>query len=250
MLDRERINAKLSDKNTEVLVFDTVGSTNDVAKELCKSDSKQYLVLANSQTCGRGRQGKTFFSPEGSGLYFSLTVNTASPDFDFTGVTCAVSVAVTRAIEKLTDLKPQIKWVNDIYIGGKKVCGILVQAVNDGGRITKLVIGVGMNITTADFPDELREIAGSLNKKIDRSILAAEIVNNIFELLQQKPDEYLDEYKQKSNVLGKEIIYYQNNTSHPATAVDIDGTGGLVVEENGKIITLTSGEISLKIPLK
>lgn len=250
MLDRERIIANLSDKLTEVLVFDTVGSTNDVAKELCKGDGKQYLVLANTQTSGRGRQSKTFFSPEGSGLYFSLTVNTDTPDFDFTGVTCAVSVAVARAIEKLTNLKPQIKWVNDIYIGGKKVCGILVQAVNDGGRITRLVIGVGINISTAEFPDELKEIAGSLNKKIDRSILATEIVNNIFELLKQRPNEYLGEYKQKSNVLGKEIIYYQNNTAHPATAVDIDEKGGLVVDENGRKITLTSGEISLRFPLK
>ncbi|MBR6532126.1 MAG: biotin--[Clostridia bacterium] len=249
MLDREQIIANLTDKTVNVLVFDTVGSTNDVAKELCTGDDRQYLVLADKQSSGRGRQGKSFFSPEGSGLYFSLTVNTASPDFDFTGVTCAVSVAVTRAIEKLTDLQPKIKWVNDIYIADKKVCGILVQAVNDLNRITKLVIGVGVNITTADFPDELQKIAGSLNKKINRSILAAEIVNNIFELLQQKPDKYLGEYKQKSNVLGKEIIYTQNNTSHPATAVDIDENGGLVVEENGKKTTLTSGEISLRFPL-
>lgn len=249
MLDREKIIEHLSDKQTAVIVYDTIGSTNDVAKQLCRESQKKFLVLANEQTNGRGRQGKTFFSPKNSGLYFSLTVNTDSPEFDFTGVTCAVAVACVRAIEKLTDLRPQIKWVNDIYISGRKVCGILVQAVSNNNRIEKLVIGVGINISTENFPDDIRNIAGSLDKNPDRSIFAAEIVNNIRELLNQKSDEYLGEYRQKSNVLGKEIVYIQNNVSHCATAVDIDEKGGLVVEENGKKITLTSGEISLRFPL-
>ena len=249
MLDRERIIAKLNDKTAEVLVFDTVGSTNDVAKELCKN-GRQHLVVANAQTNGRGRQGKSFFSPEGSGLYFSLTVNTDSPDFSFTGVTCAAAVACTRAIESLTDLQPEIKWVNDIYVDNKKVCGILVQAVTENGRITRLVIGVGINISTAEFPEDIREIAGSLNQKIDRSILTAAIVNNILELLSEEPCRYIGEYKAKSNVLGKEIIYIKDGITHYAAAVDIDSTGGLVVQEGNDRITLTSGEISLRFPLK
>ncbi len=249
MLDREKIIKNLSDTQTEVIVYDTIGSTNDVAKQLCRESQKQFLVLANEQTNGRGRQGKTFFSPKDSGLYFSLTVNTDGPDFDFTGVTCAVAVACVRAIEKLTDLRPQIKWVNDIYISGRKVCGILVQAVSNNNRIEKLIIGVGINISTENFPDDIRNIAGSLDKNLDRSIFAAEIVNNIRELLNLNPTDYIGEYKNKSNVIGKEIIYIQNNISHCATAVDIDEKGGLVVEENEKKITLTSGEISLRFPL-
>ena len=248
MLDRERIIAKLNDKTAEVLVFDTVGSTNDVAKELCK-DGRQHLVVANAQTNGRGRQGKSFFSPEGSGLYFSLTVNTDKPDFSFTGVTCAAAVACTRAIEKLTALRPQIKWVNDIYVDNKKVCGILVQAVTENGRITRLIIGIGVNVSTSDFPEEIKNIAGSLGNSVDRSILTAEIVNNILELLMQEPCLYIGEYKSKSNVLGREIIYIKDGIRHYATAVDIDGAGGLVVEEGQDKITLTSGEISLRFPL-
>ena len=248
MLDRERIIAKLNDKTAEVLVFDTVGSTNDVAKELCK-DGRQHLVVANAQTNGRGRQGKSFFSPEGSGLYFSLTVNTDKPDFSFTGVTCAAAVACTRAIEKLTALRPQIKWVNDIYVDNKKVCGILVQAVTENGRITRLIIGIGVNVSTSDFPEEIKNIAGSLGNSVDRSILTAEIVNNILELLMQEPCLYIGEYKSKSNVLGREIIYIKDGIRHHATAVDIDGAGGLVVEEGQDKITLTSGEISLRFPL-
>ena len=248
MLDRERIIANLNNKSAEVLVYDTVGSTNDLAKELCKN-GRQYLVVADSQTNGHGRQGKSFFSPEGSGLYFSLTVNTDSPEFSFTGVTCAVAVACTRAIEKFTDLHPGIKWVNDIYIDNKKVCGILVQSVTENGRITRLVIGVGINISTAEFPEDIREIAGSLNKKIDRSILTAEIVNNILELLKEEPCRYIGEYKAKSIVIGKDIIYIRDGIPHSAAAVDIDSAGGLVVEVNSEKITLTSGEISLRLPL-
>ncbi|MBR3835278.1 MAG: biotin--[Clostridia bacterium] len=249
MLDREKIIKNLSDKQTEVIVYDTVGSTNDLAKKLRCEGQKQFLLLANEQTNGRGRQGKSFFSPKDSGLYFSLTFNTQEPDFDFTGVTCAVAVACARAIEKLTDLSPQIKWVNDIYIGSKKVCGILVQAVSNNNRIERLIIGVGINISTVEFPEELETIAGSLGKKIDRSIFAAEIVNNIRKLLNDKSLGYIDEYRQKSNVLGKEIVYTQNNVPHFAKAVDIDEKGGLVVEENGEKTTLTSGEISLRFPL-
>lgn len=249
MLDRERIITNISDKQTEVMVYDTVSSTNDLAKELCRESDRELLIVANAQTNGRGRQGKTFFSPKDSGLYFSLTVNTDTPDFDFTGVTCAVSVACVRAIEKLTDLRPQIKWVNDIYIGNRKVCGILVQSVTQNGRMTRLIIGVGINISTESFPEDIKSIAGSLNKNIDRSILTAEIVNNIRELLSRKSIEYIGEYKEKSNVLGKEIIYFRNGLPHPARAVDIDEKGGLVVEENGETITLISGEISLRVPL-
>ncbi len=246
MLSKEKI---ISSLNTaaEVFVFDSVSSTNDTARELCKGKAMPLLVVADGQTCGRGRQGKSFFSPEKSGLYFSLAVSVSS--FDFTGVTCAVAVAVTRAIEKLTDLKPQIKWVNDIYLNGKKVAGILVQAVSENGAVNHLVIGVGVNISTADFPSEIRDVAGSLNTTLDRNILAAEIANSIFDLLKKNPSDYIGEYKARSNVIGREIVYYQNNNAYSATAVDIDGTGGLVVERNGEKITLTSGEISVRFPL-
>ncbi len=248
MLKSERISASLR-KKIKVLVFDTVSSTNDIAKELCLKENGDILVIADTQTNGRGRQGKSFFSPRSSGLYLSLAVDTDSPDFNFTGVTCAVAVAVARAIEKLTDLKPQIKWVNDIYIGGKKVCGILAQAVNENGRIKKLVIGVGVNITTANFPDEIQAVAGSLNAEIDRNILAAEITNNIYGLIAKNPAEYIEEYREKSNVIGREIVYLQNNNAYRAKAIGIDEKGGLIIESGGKITTLTSGEISLKFPL-
>ena len=250
MLSRDKIESLINNKKIEIHVFDTVTSTNDVARELCKATCNPVLVIADSQTNGRGRQGKSFFSPENSGLYFSFTYDTNAPDFDFTGLTCAVAIAVTRAVEKLTALTPKIKWVNDIYLNNKKVAGILVRSVSENNVIKKIIVGIGVNISTVQFPDELKSIAGSLGAELDRNILAAEIVNNAEELFERKPDSYLDEYRRKSNVIGKEIIYIRDNIPHNALAVDIDSTGGLVVEENGEKITLTSGEISLRFPLK
>lgn len=249
MLDKEKISSLINDP-VKIFVFDTVTSTNDVAKKLCKENEECILVVADGQTNGRGRQGKNFFSPSGSGLYFSMVFSTESPAFEFTGVTCAVAVACARAIEKLCSLNVKIKWVNDIYIENKKVCGILVQSVSENGIVKKLIVGVGINISTVDFPDEIKDIAVSLGKKIDRNILAAEIANNISELIFDDPEKYIGEYKKKSNVIGKDITYFKDNIPHTAQAVDIDKKGGLVVLENGNKITLTSGEITVRFPLK
>ena len=245
MLSKESISTLINER-VGVYVYDTVTSTNDVARELC-SDDGCILVVADGQTNGKGRQGKSFFSPHDSGLYFSLAIDTDSPAFDFTGVTCAVAVAVSRAVLKVAETETKIKWVNDLYLGDKKVCGILVQAVNENGRIRKLIIGVGINISTIDFPDEIKDIAGSLGKNIDRNVLTAESVNNILELIFAKSEEYIDEYRSKSNVIGREITYIQNGISHTATAVDIDQKGGLIVRNAKEPITLTSGEISVRI---
>lgn len=244
MLSKDSISLLIKN-SVDVYVYDTVTSTNDVAKEL-SSENRCILVVADGQTNGRGRQGKSFFSPHDSGLYFSLAIDTSSPGFNFTGITCAVAVAVSRAIRKIAETDVKIKWVNDLYIDNKKVCGILVQAVSKGSDISKLIVGVGINISTVDFPDELQDIAGSLGKNIDRNVLTAEAVDNILDLIFKNPEEYIDEYKNNSNVLGKEIVYIQNGISHTATAVDIDKKGGLIVEKDGEKITLTSGEISVR----
>lgn len=244
MLSKESISTLINER-VDVYVYDTVTSTNDVARELC-SDDGCILVVADGQTNGKGRQGKSFFSPHDSGLYFSLAIDTDSPAFDFTGVTCAVAVAVSRAVLKVAETETKIKWVNDLYLGDRKVCGILVQAVNENGRIRKLIIGVGINISTIDFPDEIKDIAGSLGKNVDRNVLTAESVNNILDLIFAKSEEYIDEYRSKSNVIGREITYIQNGISHTATAVDIDQKGGLIVRNAKETITLTSGEISVR----
>ncbi len=228
--------------DADVIAFDTVDSTNTLAEKLAAETERTVVIAAGSQTEGRGRNGKTFYSPD-TGLYLSLVTHPHSDFFALETVTCGAAVAVCRAIEKLTELKPQIKWVNDIMLDGRKVCGILCRAIGGNGKADHLVTGVGINISTADFPDEIKNSAGSLEAAVDKSILTAEIANQLMKI---SDGGYMDEYREKSCVTGKEIIYYINGIPHSGKAVDIDKNGGLVVESGGERITLTGGEITVR----
>ena len=239
-LDSEKIKALL-DFDAEVLVYETVGSTNIIAESIAKGTDKPILIAAESQTDGRGRSGKTFFSPD-TGLYFSLVTHTHSDFGSLNTVTCGAAVAVVNAIEKLTDLKPQIKWVNDIYLDGKKVCGILCRALGGNGKVEHLITGIGINLTTEIFPEEIKSTACSLNRKIDKNQLAAEIANGLF-----FSSDYMEKYREKSYVLGREITYWKNGTTYSAVAVDIDENGGLIVTDGKEKTTLTGGEITVRI---
>lgn len=238
-LDAEKIK-NLLNFDAEIFVFDTIDSTNIFAEKIAEKSDKPLLIVSESQTQGRGRNGKSFYSPP-TGLYLSLVTHPHTDFYSVNTVTCAASVAVVRAIEKLTDLKPEIKWVNDIYIDNKKVCGILCRALGGNGQVEHLITGVGVNLFTEDFPDEIKDTAGSLNRKLDINVFAAEIADNLI-----TASDYMDEYRQKSCVIGKEITYIKNGTAYTAKAVDIDENGGLVVSDGKEKATLSGGEISVK----
>jgi BirA family biotin operon repressor/biotin-[acetyl-CoA-carboxylase] ligase len=165
-------------------------------------------------------------------------------------------VGVLKAMDKFTDGEAQIKWVNDIFLNGKKVCGILTEAVTDfeSGNIESIIVGIGLNVKTKaeDFPDELKNKAGSLflsdKDSSIRSQLAAGIINNILSIssnLEKK--EFLKEYRHRSLIIGKQITYTKNNKVEEAFAQDIDEFGKLVVLKNdGKIEVLSSGEVSIQ----
>ena len=165
----------------ELFYYPTIDSTNTQAKRLLKEGEKPpFLVVASEQTAGRGRQGKSFYSPKNTGIYLSLVISEKA-DEDMVSVTTAASVAVCRAVEKLTDEKPEIKWVNDVYVNGKKVCGILCESVLDGQDSASVIIGIGVNITTSHFPSEI-ENAGSLCLDVEKEALVAEITNELFKV--------------------------------------------------------------------
>ncbi|MEG2570305.1 MAG: biotin--[acetyl-CoA-carboxylase] ligase, partial [Clostridia bacterium] len=147
---------------TEILIYDTLPSTNTTAKELAtRGASRDAVVLAEGQSSGRGRRGREFFSPYGSGLYMSVLINLDIPTRDATVLTLLAANSVCRALQKLYAVTPEIKWVNDIFIGKHKVCGILTEALNDveSARMTSAIIGIGINVSTesAQFPKELRD---------------------------------------------------------------------------------------------
>lgn len=236
--------------NLEVIHLETVNSTNTYAKNLLRAGKENdFLVVASEQTGGRGRQGKSFYSPAGSGIYMSLGVHPNAPLQNVITATTAASVAVCRAIENSTDKKPQIKWVNDIYLDGKKVCGILTECISDAklSLATGLVIGVGINVETADFPSEV-DNATQLGADVDKARLIAEITDNLIALMHSDYPEFIDYYKSHSLVIGKKINCIECGRVTPATAIDIDDKGGLVVElEGGGVTTLRTGEITIRL---
>lgn len=239
---------------SQVHIFKSLDSTNNEAKKMAVNKAPSgSLILSEEQTAGRGRRGKDFFSPANSGIYMSLILRPQLSVEDITLVTTGASVAVSRAIEKLFNLTPKIKWINDIYIDDKKVCGILTEGVTDfeSGNIEAIILGIGINFNTMNFPEELKKKAGSLIlekiSKISRNTLISQIVIEIFKVLDEIPKrEYLQEYKERSWILGNKIEVLGANETYKAKALDINEKGELIIAlENGEIKTLLSGEVSI-----
>ena len=233
-------------------------STNNYAKELAISGKRnRTVVITEKQNGGKGRLGRPFYSPEGNGLYMSVLCR---PEIN---VDCAplitsfTAVAVAKAIEKLSGQDVNIKWVNDVYMNGKKICGILTEAVTDfeSGSLQYAVMGLGVNISRpkGGFPSEISDIASSLYSEEAagnelKCALAAEILNNFFDICERMSVEKLtEEYKSYSVVLGKRIRVISSNAEYYATAVDIDKNARLIVrDENGDMHTLSSAEVSVR----
>ena len=169
-------------------------------------------------------------------------------------ITSLAAVASARAVEKLTGADVKIKWVNDLYIGSKKICGILSEAGfgMETGQLDYVAVGIGVNVRKMEFPPELREIAGSLGNETgivpERNELIAGILNELETFWDQlETGEFLEESRKRSNVLGRDILVIQNGRQVPARALDIDGQGRLIVRTEEGIEILGFGEVSLKI---
>ncbi|MBE6754625.1 MAG: biotin--[acetyl-CoA-carboxylase] ligase [Ruminococcaceae bacterium] len=234
----------------EIAVFDTVDSTNSEARRRIESGhNRPMIIAANAQTAGRGRRGRSFYSPAYTGLYMSIVIHPHS-DFDGTVyIMTAAAVAVAKALERVAGVSAGIKWVNDIFVGERKVCGILAESVFDqsSGSIKSVIIGIGVNVTTCDFPEDIADTAGAAGVETDRSRLAAAITEAWFETEADR-STYLDEYRRRSIVIGRRVRCMHNNESFCAEAVDIDERGGLIIRrDNGTTETLSSGEVSLRL---
>ena len=243
----------------KVLYKDRVESTNKDLLELAASGEKDIVVEAASyQSSGRGRIGRKFESPEG-GIYFSILLNMRGVDFNrITIITPMAAVAVARAVEKLTKKSVGIKWVNDVFIDGKKICGILTQASIDieTNSINSAVVGIGIDfqLKDKDIPSELKDIIGTIYREdetplISQNELLANVVNELVYMYKDLTNKaFLREYISHSIVLGKEISFDLNNNHMEGVAIDIDDNAALIVRlQNGEEIKLNSGEVSIKI---
>ncbi len=250
-----KISESLSEqsKGLKLIMLKSVDSTNNEAKRMTANGFRENaLIVANEQTKGRGRLGREFYSPKNTGIYMSFLLSTDVKISDAVQITTATAVAVVRAIESLTDLRPMIKWVNDVYLGNKKVCGILTEAVTDfeTGLVQSLIIGIGINISTEDFPDDIAGTAASINiNGLSRNKLVAAVANELIYICSNIENKaYIKTYRDHSLIIGKSIDYYRNNIKYNAIAVDIDNNGGLIVKlPNGRTEVLNSGEITIRL---
>ena len=224
--------------------YDTIDSTNAQAKRMILDGAREGVLLAKHQSAGRGRLGRSFFSE--NGIFMSMILAPEQIPFDTGFLTSAVAAATCRAIEE-QGFSVGIKWVNDIYLKGKKICGILSEAVSISSEVLAYVIGIGINVGTTNFPDDINEIAASL--PLDENAkekLFFDILSNIEYVLSENNISILSYLKEKSIVLGKEIRFFGTENGE-GLALDLDDNGGLIVltKENAKII-LTGGEISVR----
>ncbi|WP_332446888.1 biotin--[acetyl-CoA-carboxylase] ligase [Sphaerochaeta sp.] len=258
LLEAEKLTALLPEYR--IHVFDTLDSTNRYAKVLAtQAGGEKALVVATSQSGGRGRLGRQFFSPRG-GLYLSVLLPLAF-NLEAAGlITSSAAVATARAMEEVCHKTCQIKWVNDLFYHGKKVCGILTEGVLgvESARLSAVVVGIGINLAVplASFPLELADSAtslfdgpASLPPQFDAHVLVAALVRELEGLVFRLPDAaYLGEYRSRSLILGKRVEVLQGKNSYGAWAREIDDQARLVVEtDDGLRQVLSSAEISIRL---
>lgn len=243
----------------DIIVYKTLSSTNTVLKEYAENGSPEgTVVISEQQTGGKGRMGKSFYSPEGTGIYLSILLRPDIPANDALFLTTSAAVATARAIESVSDKKADIKWVNDVYINNKKVCGILTEAAFniETAKLDYAVVGIGINVCfpKGGFPSEIDNIAtavfDSTNDSINkRSELIARLLDYFMDYYSDFQEKsYVNEYIDRSMLIGKDILVIENNNMVPATAVKIDKNCRLKVRfKDNTEKWLSSGEVSIKI---
>ena len=254
------LSAYLPPKRIESVQYrESVDSTNNALRELAFSGAPDgQILIANEQTNGRGRRGRTFVSPKEKGIYLSVLFRPDSLPSDMTAITAWTAVAVNHAIESVCQIRPGIKWVNDLVINRKKVCGILTEmsVESESGHVQHVIIGIGLNVNeeVSDFPDDLTQIATSLaietGKQVCRAKLTAQIIKELDRMCGLWPDAkqtYLDSYRTDNIVTGKEITVIQNKIEKSGVATEITDDFALGVQyEDGTEEILSSGEVSIR----
>ncbi len=232
-------------------VHEELASTNDTAKALAAAGAPEgTAVVAGRQTAGRGRRGRTFASAQG-GVYLSFLLRPNHP-LDPGMVTSCAAVAVARAIRRVSGVEVGIKWVNDLLIDGKKVCGILAEGgLNAVGGMEYMIVGIGVNVATVDFPPEVAKIATSLAASgvvVDPAALVAAILEAweaAYATLAS--GDFLEEYRRRSVVLGHPVTVWRGSERFPAVAEGIDHQARLLVRTAEGLVTLDSGEVSVRL---
>lgn len=233
--------------------YNEVGSTNTEAKLAAAGGAPDSFFVAERQSAGRGRLGRSFISPEG-GIYMSYLCHPDMPSSDAVMLTAYAAVAVSEAISRLCGVYPGIKWVNDVYLGGKKLSGILTEgAFTEGGeKFSYAVIGIGINVRHNDMPKDVAKIATSLEDECDTlpdiAELCAEVAERLVLFSKTPRSVFMEKYKSASVVIGKRVLVTSADKTYFATARSILDNASLeVVTDSGETVLLSSGEVSIKL---
>ena len=241
-----------------LLWFDTIDSTNTHAKALANAGAPHGTVLiADSQTGGRGRMGRSFLSPGGMGIYMSVILRPHCQAEELMHLTCATAVAVCDAVEESTGLRPGIKWINDLVSGKQKLAGILTEMRVDPktGLVDYAVVGIGLNCCQRkeNFPPELpmaASLAMVLNKEIDRSAVAAAMIRHLHRMndrLLTEKAEIMDHYRTGCITIGRAVAVHGHDQVRHGTALSVEDDGALRVRfEDGTIRSVSAGEVSVR----
>ena len=238
--------------------FPSIGSTNDHLRTLARAGAPEGTVLvADCQTGGRGRRGRSFHSPEGAGIYMSILLRPNCLPAELLHLTCAAGTAMCDAVEAAAGFRPGIKWTNDLVFGKRKLGGILTElGFTPKGGVDYAIIGIGINCcqTEQDFPEEIRAIAGSLamaaGREIDRAKVAAAMMDALHimanRLLTEKI-QILNRYRRDCITVNQEVVLVRGEEKRYGFALDIDEEGALVVRfSDGSTESVSSGEISVR----
>lgn len=237
----------------KTIYLESVNSTNTYAKE--HSFSENTLIISETQTNGRGRMGKNWISEQGCGIYMTMVLFPKVKAADIMQLTLVCGTAVCEALNEVCNIGAKIKWPNDIVADGKKICGILTECVCSGEYIEKAICGIGINVNTKEFPEEIQNTASSLycltGNEFDRSIIIKKIVE-IFErhyndlTYGKKNDKIIKNYKNLCVNIGRKV-FTTGNPQISGTAVDISPDGELIIKTpDGKEVAVNSGEVSVR----
>lgn len=250
---KENINTKYLAK--KVIFMPTVDSTNEECKRLAAGGEKEgTLVIAEEQTGGKGRRGRPWKSEKGGGIWMSIILRPQISPWNVSSITLAAGLAVSKAVKDITELEAGIKWPNDIYINGKKVCGILTEMSAQIQQVDFAVVGIGINANTQYFPSELENIACSLytetNVKFERNKIIASVWENfekLYDVFKEKGFGAIKkEYEENCVNIGKRVRIIAED-GYEAEAVGINDSGELLVKtDSGEIKTVFSGEVSIR----
>jgi len=240
-----------------LLWFHSIESTNTAAKDLARQGAPAGTVLiADCQTGGRGRRGRSFHSPAGSGIYMSVILRPGCSPAELMHLTCATGVAMCDALESACGFRPGIKWTNDLVWGKRKLGGILTElGLTPSGRVDYAIVGIGINCCQQEFPPEIRNIAGSISsvtgREIPRAQIAAAMIQALWHMdrcLLTCRDLIMDHYRRDCVTLGKEIsLVRADGIARNGTALDVDAEGGLIVRfSDNSLETVNSGEVSIR----